>query len=78
MKKLLMLTALTMVAGVPAALAQGPGNGMMDGKGPRHKDPERMIEMIFQRHDTNKDGKISKDEFMKEAEERFASMDADS
>ena len=78
MKKLLMLTALTMVAGAGTALAQGPGNGSMDGKGPRHKNPERMIEMIFKRHDTNEDGKISKDEFMKEAEERFAKMDADS
>jgi len=72
MKKLLMITALAMVASAPV-MAEGYG------KGPgRHRNPERKLEMMFKRHDTNKDGVIAKDEFLKGAEERFEKIDLDS
>ncbi len=41
-----------------------------------HKGGDKAGKM-FEKHDINGDGVISKDEFMKGAEERFAKMDTD-
>ncbi len=66
MKKLTILTALAVMVSIPFALAGEGGKG-------HGKHGEKM----FERHDTNGDGVISKDEFMDSAEERFKKMDAD-
>jgi hypothetical protein len=76
MKKLLMLTALAMVASAPVMAERGP-NGDRDGRGPGDGG-KRMGEMMFKQHDTNNDGVITKEEFMKTVEARFDKMDADS
>lgn len=65
MKKILMLSALALVMAVPVAQAG------------KHKGGKHHGEKMFEKHDTNSDGVISKDEFMASAEERFAKMDAD-
>lgn len=67
MKKLTILTALAVMVSVPYALAEegGRGHGKHGGK------------KMFERHDTNGDGVISKSEFIASAEERFKKMDAD-
>lgn len=72
MKNLLMFTALALVVGAPLALAKGCGEGQHNGK----KGPH-MMEKMFEHHDTNKDGVISKEEFMASAETRFTEADAD-
>lgn len=60
MKKLFIYTALALVFMSPSAFADNHG-----GKGG-----------MFEKHDTNGDGTISKAEFLSHAEERFAKMDA--
>ncbi len=62
MKKLLMLSAVVLAVGATPVLAEGHGD-----KGGK----------IFEKHDTNGDGSISKDEFLTHATERFEKMDAD-
>jgi hypothetical protein len=63
MKKLMMLTAAALVISAPAAFAEP------DGK-PHHKGD--MLEKI----DTDKDGAVSKAEFLAFHEERFKEIDA--
>ncbi|MDH5723355.1 MAG: EF-hand domain-containing protein [Alphaproteobacteria bacterium] len=69
MKKLLLGTvAVFAMASVPAfADHHGDGAGM---KG-------KMHEKMFEKHDANGDGKVTKEEFIAKAEERFNSMDTD-
>ncbi len=63
MRKLLMLSALAFVFTVPVAQAnQGGGN-----KGGK----------MFERHDINGDGVITKSEFLESAEKMFAKLDLD-
>lgn len=68
MKKLMTLGAVALAFSATPALAdhheggEGPGG-----------DKGKMFEM----HDTNGDGVISKDEFLAKVEERFGKMDAD-
>ncbi len=68
MKKLLALGACAFAFSVTPALADHHEGGDHKGK-------------MFEKHDTNGDGVISKDEFLthaaEKAEERFAKMDAD-
>ena len=64
MKKLLMLSALVLTVGAAPALA-----GDYEGKGD-HKGK------MFEKHDTNGDGVISKEEFLDHATNRFSEMDA--
>lgn len=73
MKKLLMLSALAMGVGMPVAMAEGGPNG----KGPGGRGAY-MLQKLFQHHDADKDGVITKAEFLEVAEKRFAEMDADS
>lgn len=65
-KMIMMSVAAAFLMAAPAWA--GPGK---DGDGPR--GPHRMLEKM----DENKDGAISKDEFMKVHEARFAQMDKD-
>ena len=65
MKKLIAFTALTLAVSTAPALADSHG------KGENHKGG------MFEKHDTNGDGVISKSEFLFHAEERFEKMDAD-
>lgn len=65
MKKLIAFTALALAVTTAPALADNHGEG---GK---HKGG------MFEKHDTNSDGVISKSEFLSHAEERFEKMDAD-
>jgi hypothetical protein len=69
MQKAMLLAAAALVFQASPVLAQGPQGGSQDG--PRK---DKMFEM----HDTNSDGVISKDEFLTHAEDRFGKMDADS
>lgn len=64
MKKLLILSAAVMAFGATPALADHHGEGGKGGK-------------KFEKHDTDGDGAISKDEFLNHAAERFSNMDAD-
>lgn len=64
MKKLLALSAVALAFTVTPALAEEHGD-----KGDKGK--------MFEKHDTNSDGVISKDEFLYHAEKRFVEMDAD-
>ncbi len=66
MKKLMIFTALATMASVSYAVAKDGG----------HHNKDRGHKM-FERHDTNGDGVISKSEFIASAEERFKKMDAD-
>lgn len=66
-KPLMTVLAVAMLASVPAFAEGGPKG---DHKGPRH---DRMMEKI----DTDKDGKLSKAEFVAAQEARFTEMDAD-
>ena len=72
MKKQLLLTtlALTLIAG--PAFADRHHDGDKDGRKGHHG--ARM----FDKHDTNGDGVISKAEFLEHAESKFAKMDQDS
>ncbi len=63
MKKLLTLSAVALALSFTPALAGERTD--VDHKGG-----------MFEKHDTNGDGVISKDEFLKQAEERFGKMDA--
>jgi len=63
MKKLLMLSALAFVFTVPVAQA-GQGGGHKGGK-------------MFERHDINGDGVVTKAEFLESAEAMFAKLDLD-
>ena len=65
MKKLMFMSAAAMLALSAPAFATEDG--------PKHHKGDKMFEM----HDTNADGVISKAEYMAHAEERFAKMDAD-
>lgn len=60
MKKLMILSVLALAFAVSPVLAGDHG-----GKG-----------LMFEKADTNKDGAVSKDEFMKAQEGHFAKMDA--
>lgn len=64
MKKLLAFTAVALAMSMTPALADNHSD-----KGGKGK--------MFEKHDTNGDGVISKDEFMSHAEERFGGIDAD-
>lgn len=66
MKKILAMTALAMIMSSPAAFADDRG-----GKDGKHGGK------MFEKHDTNGDGVISKDEFLNHASEKFSKMDAD-
>ncbi|MCB1651771.1 MAG: EF-hand domain-containing protein [Alphaproteobacteria bacterium] len=70
MKKLLMLSAALMTLGAASAMAQpAPGEGPMHG-GMKHEKGQ-----MFQKHDLDGDGVVSKEEFLKQAEEKFAKID---
>ncbi|MFP4097620.1 MAG: hypothetical protein ACLFP8_05905 [Alphaproteobacteria bacterium] len=75
MKKMLMLSALAMVASVPVAMAEDEGS--YGRKGPRGERGQYMGSLIFKHHDLNEDGVVTKDEFLESAEERFDKMDVD-
>lgn len=64
MKKLLTFGAVALALSVTPALADNHGDSGKKGK-------------MFEKHDTNGDGVISKDEFLNHAEERFSNIDAD-
>ncbi len=66
MKKLLILSAAVMAFGATPVLAEDGGEHRGAHKG-----------KMFQKHDTNGDGTVSKEEFLSHAEERFSSVDAD-
>lgn len=65
MKKLFVLTVATVLFASPSAFADD------------HEAGKRDKGAMFEKHDTNGDGSISKAEFLSHAEERFAKMDAD-
>ncbi len=67
MKKILLLTAAVLAIQALPALAEDGGQ-QKGGKGMR----------IFEMQDTDKDGSVSKEEFMKFNEGRFAETDANS
>jgi len=69
MKKLILLTAVSAFAIGNAAFAGHHEDGE---KGKHHKG-----NWMFEKNDTNKDGVISKDEFIANATERFSKMDTD-
>ena len=65
MKKLLALSACALAfTATPAVAGDGKGRD-------HHKDK------MFEKHDTNGDGVISKAEYMDHVEKRFSDMDAD-
>ena len=64
MKKLLAFTAVALAMSMTPALADNHSD-----KGGKGK--------MFEKHDTNGDGVISKDEFMSHIEERFNALDTD-
>ncbi len=66
MKKLFMFAAALAVLGAPSAFADNHGGDKGGKKG-----------AMFEKHDTNADGAISKAEFLAHAEARFDKMDAD-
>ncbi|NCT40556.1 MAG: hypothetical protein GW778_02705 [Alphaproteobacteria bacterium] len=68
MKKILMLSVFAMAFGAMPALADHHGD-----KGDRGDRGAKM----FEKHDTNGDGAISKDEFISHATDRFSEMDTD-
>lgn len=70
MKKILTLTVLGLALAATPALADNHEGGGKRGGG--HKGGK-----MFEKHDTNGDGVISKAEFLTHAEERFSKMDAD-
>jgi len=75
MKKLLLgSVAVLAMASVPA-LADHHENGDMKGK--KHEKRAEMHKRMFEKHDANGDGKVTKEEFMAKVEERFNKMDAD-
>ena len=65
MKKLLIMSVAVLALSATSALADNHGE-VRDGKGG-----------MFQKHDTNGDGVISKAEFLSHAEERFGAVDMD-
>jgi len=66
MKKLLMLSAVALSFAAMPAMANDHGD----------KGGKKGAKM-FEKHDTNSDGVISKDEFLAHATERFDKMDVD-
>lgn len=62
--KILLMAASALVLATMPAMAEDGGKGKHHGK-------------MFEKHDTNGDGVVSKDEFLSHAEERFGKMDAD-
>lgn len=62
MKKLLAIACLASFAFTPAAFAG------------HHEDGEKGGKM-FEKHDTNGDGEVSKDEYLAHAAEKFATQD---
>lgn len=64
MRKILALGVCALAFSATPALADHHKGGDHKGK-------------MFEKHDTNGDGVISKDEFLKGAEERFSKMDTD-
>ena len=74
MKKLLMMSALAMVVSAPVMAEGGP-----DGEGRGHgRRGGKNLEMMFKHHDVDKDGVITKKEFMQTAEDRFEKIDINS
>lgn len=70
MRKVLMLTALAVVLGIPAAMAEeGAGDGHRGGHGKGK---------MFEKADTNQDGSISKEEFVAFHGKVFDEMDTNS
>jgi hypothetical protein len=67
-KKVLLLAAAVLMFQTAPVFAEGSGDGGK--KGPHGA-------RMFEKHDTNDDGVITKDEFIGHAEERFTTMDAD-
>ncbi len=73
MKRLLILTVFAMtVSTVAMADDSAKERPFVDHRA------EQRIGMMFRNRDTDRDGTISKNEFLKVAEERFAKIDADS
>lgn len=68
-KKLMMLAATALMMQATPVFADNHGGP--DGERGKHKG--KMFEM----HDTDGDGVVTKDEFLSHAEERFGKMDAD-
>ncbi len=63
----IVLSLVVLLAFSSQIVAQGPP-GPGSGRGPRGQDP-------FQRMDTNKDGQISRDEWLQHHSERFKEID---
>ena len=66
MKKIFLTSAAILAISVAPAMAEGHSEGDHGSKGG-----------VFNKHDTNGDGVISKDEFLNHAEERFGNIDTD-
>lgn len=66
-KKLSLLAAAAMLVSAAPAFADHHGGG----------DKGQMKEKMFEKHDANGDGVISKQEFLSHAEEKFTKMDID-
>ena len=66
MKKVMILSAAILAISVFPAMAESDVEGGKHAKG-----------AMFEKHDTNGDGTISKDEFLSHAEERFSNIDTD-
>lgn len=47
-----------------------------DGKGKKHRDPAARIERVFEKHDTNKDGKLTESEVGEKKWKRLSKADA--
>ena len=69
MKKLITLTALAFVFSVPYAVAE-------DGAQDHSKRPGHKMGGMFAEKDLDKDGAVSKSEFLKAAEKRFSTIDS--
>ncbi len=79
MKKILMLSAAAMVVSVsPVFAADATPPAATAPPAAEHSDAKRPHRNMLEDVDTNKDGDISKQEFMTGAEARFAKMDANS
>tara|TARA_B100001989_G_C24550561_1_gene474265 strand:+ start:2288 stop:2608 length:321 start_codon:yes stop_codon:yes gene_type:complete len=71
MKKLLFTTlAICALASTPALADHHEGGKMKEKMGMKH-------DKMFDKHDSNADGVVTKEEFMAHVEEKFNKMDAD-
>ena len=65
----------TLTVAALATFIFAPATFAADSEGGKHYGEHKG--KMFEKHDTNDDGVISKEEFMSEAEARFAQMDSD-